>query len=643
MVDSGPRDVPRAAGWLDGVLLVVWLGIVAGLGEAAMLGIIKATAIALPPEGWMGSYVRWRHGFLWLSPNVVWMAPVASVALLAVPGAALGATAILKPRLVALRGAAGVLSFVAYVSLLMVVQRLYDLAVVILAAGLAVQTARLVGSHQDGVRRLLRRSTPWLAAAVATLALGMQLGGSLKERLRVAGLPPAPAGAPNVLLLILDTVRQPNLSVYGYARPTTPNLEELAAEGVVFDMALATSPWTLPSHVSAFTGRLPYEFSADFLTPYEGEFPTLAERLLQRGYVTAGFVANLLFCGYETGLNRGFVRYEDYRISLGEFLLSTALGRRIAHSRWIRRLVNRYDMVSRKRASDVTGDFLAWLDRRFSDRPFFAFLNYYDAHEPYLPPPPYNERFGSAEPRRNYLNVHRLRDTVRPDRASMSPEEVQAELDAYDGAIAYMDEQIGVLLDDLRERGVLDNTLVIVASDHGEQFGEHGLHAHANSLYMPVLHVPLMLVFADRLPAGVRIEQPVSIRDIPATVMSLLGETGSAEFPGESLARYWTGAARVPSLPAAAPFSQHTDIRGAPTMKSVVVGRYHYIWGENRFEALFDLASDPGEMENLLRAENLELLTAMRRVMAPHIRRDLALWSRLPGGGGEEQRGRRQP
>lgn len=630
-------------GALDGLLLVAWLGILAGLGEAATLGIIKVGSLALPPEGWMGSYVRWRHGYVWLSPHVVWMAPVASVGLLAVPGVVLAVLASLKPKHVTLRVATGVLAFVAFTSLLLVYQRLYDVAVVLLAAGLAVQTARLVGTHAEGFRRLVRRSTPWLVVGVVTLAAGMQVAGALKERLRVAGLAMAPAGAPNVLLLILDTVRQPNLSMYGYGRATTPNLEKFAGEGVVFDMALATSPWTLPSHVSAFTGRLPYEFSADFLTPYEGEYATLAERLLGRGYVTAGFVANVLFCGYETGLNRGFVRYEDYRISPGEFLLSTALGRRIAHSRWIRRLVGRHDLVSRKRAADVTRDFLEWLDRRSPERPFFAFLNYYDAHEPYLPPAPYDERFGSAAPRRNYLNVHRLRDTVRPDRAAMSPDEVQAELDAYDGAIAYIDDQVGVLLDSLRESGVLDNTLVIVTSDHGEQFGEHGLHAHANSLYMPVLHVPLMLVFGDRLPAGLRVTTPVSIRDIPATVMNLVDGTGSREFPGESLARYWTGTAVSTSELAAAPFAEHTDIRGAPTMKSVVVGRYHYIWGENRFEALFDLAADPGEMNNLIRAENVELVTAMRRVMAPHIRNDLALWSRLPAGNREPPRGQTQP
>lgn len=629
-------------GGLDGLLLVIWLGVLAGFGEVLVLGIIKAGSLALPPEGWMGSYIRWRHGYLWLSPHVVWMAPVASVAQLAVPGILLTAFARLEPRLVSLKLAAGVLTFVAFTSLLLVYQRLYVIAVGLLAGGVAVQTARMVGAHAVGFRRVLRRTAPWLVAGVATLAMGMLATPAITERFRITRLPPAPDGAPNILLLILDTVRAPNLSLYGYARPTAPHLEELAADGVTFDMALATSSWTLPSHVSAFTGHLPYEVSADFLTPYEGENPTLAERLLQRGYVTAGFVANLLFCGYETGLNRGFVRYEDYRISAGEFLLSTAIGRRIAHSQVVRRLVDHHDLINRKRAGDVTGDFLRWVDGRSSDRPFFAFLNYYDAHEPYLPPAPYDERFGSAAPRRNHLNVHRPRDTVRPDRASMGPDELRAELDAYDGAIAFIDDQIGVLLEELRDREILDNTLVIVTSDHGEQFGEHGLHVHANSLYMPLLHVPLVMVFGDRLPAGVRVSTPVSIRDIPATVVGVVDGTDTREVPGESLARHWNGATeREDAL--APPFAEHTDIRGAPTMKSIVVGPYHYIWGENRFEALFDLVTDSGELDNLVRPEHVELVTAMRREMAPHILNDRALLSRLPAGNRGPAQDQREP
>ena len=614
----------------DMLLMVVWFGVVAGVAEVLVLGAIKFGKLASAPAGWAGPQSQLHHGFLWLSPDVVWMAPVTSAALLAVPAFMLMVLERVKVNHVTLRLAAGVLAFICFVSLLMVYRRLYDIAVVLLACGLAVQVAHLVGAHPSGFRRLVRRTVKWLAAGVLAVAVGMNVAEVVRERIRLAELPPVSSRAANVLLLLLDTVRASSLSVYGYSKETTPYLEQLGARGVVFDRAIATSPWTLPSHVSLFTGRLPYEFSAGFLTPYEGEYATLAERLSARGYVTAGFVANLAYCGYESGIHRGFLRYEDYRISPSEFLLSTALGRRIALSRLLRRIVGYHDVLNEKDAVDVTSDFLRWVNRRPQERPFFAFLNYIDAHEPYMPPARYEERFGSPAVRRNDLNTHHIWGATRPDRHLMSPEEVGAELGAYDGTIAHIDEQIGVLLGALREEGILRNTLVVVVSDHGEQFGEHDLHLHGNSLYLPALHVPMMFVFEERVPEGSRIPVPVSIRDVPATVMSLLGLTQGEAFAGASLERYWsdTVSGVVPLTPPV--LSELTDIRGAPSSKSILVGRYHYIWGENGFEALFDVESDPDELDNLVHPDNLTLVMQMRRTLAPYIRNDRALWERLP-------------
>ena len=129
---------------------------------------------------------------------------------------------------------------------------------------------------------------------------------------REAGRPLPPANSPNVLLIVLDTVRADHLSLYGYERPTTPNLEQLGKRGIRFDKARATAPWTLPSHASMFTGRWPHELGEKWMTPLRGNFPTLAEYLGDRGYATAGFVANVGYCSQETGLARGFTHYEDY-------------------------------------------------------------------------------------------------------------------------------------------------------------------------------------------------------------------------------------------------------------------------------------------------------------------------------------------
>src|SRR5262249_37940885 len=147
-------------------------------------------------------------------------------------------------------------------------------------------------------------------------------------------LPPAPRGAPNVLLITLDTVRAKNLSLYGYGRHTAPQLERWAKRGGTFDRALATAPWTLPSHASMFTRRHPHPprrprppRSAGWPTPLDSPSPPLAEVLASHGYATAGFVANRYYAGFDSGLGRGFARYEDYRLTPGEFVNTSTLAK----------------------------------------------------------------------------------------------------------------------------------------------------------------------------------------------------------------------------------------------------------------------------------------------------------------------------
>ena len=141
---------------------------------------------------------------------------------------------------------------------------------------------------------------------------GWVVGGEWLAERREASRPLPPGDPPNVLLITLDTVRADHLSLYGYGRPTSPVLERLARLGIRFDEARAPAPWTLPSHASMFTGRWHHELSVDWMTPLDKKYPTLAEYLGSRGYATAGFVANLFACSYDSGLSRGFTHYEDY-------------------------------------------------------------------------------------------------------------------------------------------------------------------------------------------------------------------------------------------------------------------------------------------------------------------------------------------
>ncbi len=346
--------------------------------------------------------------------------------------------------------------------------------------------------------------------------------------------------------------RASNLSVQGYERPTTPNLKSLAESGVRFDRAFSTSAWTLPSHASLFTGRWPHELGVDWKSPLRDDVPTLAGYLGAHGYDTAGFVANLDYCARETGLGRGMMHYEDFPIDVYDaFGRYVALGHRLEISTWafifdgfLEKSFGRwFNLVPRsrehvKRGSDVSRGFLDWLggrqDRR---RPFFAFLNYNDAHSPYEVPDPTVPGFGLRPVTSLDRQTLVLWNTL--DKARLSYHDVRLAADVYDDCIAYLDRQLGMLMAELGRRGVLDETLVIVTSDHGEHLGDHLLFFHGCSLYRQLVQVPLVIVDRKAAPTGRVVAEPVSLCDVPATVVDLLGIGRDAPFPGRSLSRFW--------------------------------------------------------------------------------------------------------
>jgi arylsulfatase A-like enzyme len=176
-----------------------------------------------------------------------------------------------------------------------------------------------------------------------------------------------------VILVVLDTVRASSLSLHGYTKPTSPSLERLATQAFTFRTAIAPASWTLPSHASMFTGRWPHELSTGPWSPLDGTFPTLAEYLRDRGYMTAGFVANREYCSYEFGLSRGFVHYEDYRATPGQALLYTSIGQTAMQQSELVQSLRTYDNLGRKSAEQLTADFLRWHARNAASRPIFAF------------------------------------------------------------------------------------------------------------------------------------------------------------------------------------------------------------------------------------------------------------------------------
>jgi arylsulfatase A-like enzyme len=322
------------------------------------------------------------------------------------------------------------------------------------------------------------------------------------------------------------------------------------------------------------------------------------------GYVTGGFTGNLFYGSRDFGMGRGFAWYDDEAgVTLKKILSTYNLTRRQL-AFWLRLQNSHQELVSR-RSRRISAKFLRWVDRR-EGRPFYAFVNYFDAHAPYFAPKPFDVAFSKTPPR-YWIDEPRPTDP-----------NVLRELEtAYESSILYLDHELKQLLAALRQRGVLDNTLVIVTSDHGEQFGDHDVRylGHERSLYATALRVPLVMVYPPSVPAGTRRSEVVSIRDVPATVMDVLQLSQEDQFPGTSLLRYATGsvtAAEVaePRLAILRPnkFFPKDYLEWAKENShvfSLASGDLHYIVSANGKEELFNFVRDPWETKDLTRDPSL--------------------------------------
>ncbi len=463
------------------LLLTVWFGLMVGGLEALIVAILYRLHLCVLDV---------------VSPYL-WVIPISNAAILAIPGVVLGF--LVRFRIVPshLGVVTFLLSFALSVNLIlgisrMLMARLSLWALILLAGGLATQTKRFVTKHPHAFYRLVTRTTPALIVMIGLVAVGTFGYDALNRRNMALSIPPASANAPNVVLIVLDTVRAKSMSMYGYDRPTTPNLDQWAKLGIVFDRAVSPAPWTLTAHASMFTGRYPQELTADWSVPLDRYHPTLADVLRTHGYMTAAFVSNTSSCGRQTGLDRGFVHYRAHRLSPLEFLVRASLPRGLLN------LPNSNSIEATK----ISEDFLGFLARR-KGQPFFVFLNYFDCHAPYFPEGSLNR------PDRGFSKQDKIKLLRWTLESFRNPKADGLELaqEAYEASLAELDRTIGALLTELERRGERERTLVIIVSDHGEQFGEHGLVQHADSLYRPVLHVPLMIIDPRSPVAGQRVHE----------------------------------------------------------------------------------------------------------------------------------------
>jgi arylsulfatase A-like enzyme len=565
------------------LLFAAWSGLLCGLVEGAGL-------LALQQLGWL----NWSMAQMAVSAEIVWISALFGLLLFLTVGVVGAAVVRWMPRLMPLAIAA--LAFLLFFDWLALSGRIRHYGVLMLALGMAVAFARWYSGNEASLHRFCRRSLPWVAAVAVMAGVGIEGAKWYAEKRALAALPDAAADAPSVLVVIVDTLRADHLSSYGYARPTSPRIDAVARAGVLFESAIATSSWTLPSHVALVTGRYPHENH-----PIKGALDpaarTVVEEFRDRGYRTGAFSANTFFFSSPMGFGRGFIHFEDFFHSWADRAARTLYGRKI--TQFVLRWLGYEDVPGRKRASDVTAATLDWIGS--DPRPFLAYLNYFDSHDPYLPPQPWRNKFTARSNPGGILNSFLLR--YYPE---MSAEQLQDEIAAYDGAISYVDDQIGRLLDELDRRGRLENTIVVITADHGEMLGEHDLYLHRNCLYRQAIQVPLIVRWPKQVPAGLRVSQPVSIASIPATLAELADPREGAPFPGPSLVALWQFASPPASWPDPLaeldrfpfePVRREPAYHGA--IQSLISPEWHYIEHEKFGQELYHWHNDLHESANL--------------------------------------------
>jgi len=342
----------------------------------------------------------------------------------------------------------------------------------------------------------------------------------MTSALLVLGCARPPTDRPNIIIVLVDALRPDHLGCYGYRLPTSPAIDAFSTEGVVFTEAVSVADWTKPAVPSLLTSLYPsqhgvFEGSASdtegkVTSDILGEsLVTLGEMLQGAGYATAAFVMNAQLKGF-LGFQQGFELFAE---DLGE-------------------------------ASQIIARFLAWLDDRPGDRPFFVYLHFLDVHWPYTPPPPYDTMFGDYTSQLD-LAAHdpkALRQRINDGELTLAATDVLHLASQYDGEIRAFDDQFAELYATLKRRHLLEHTWIVLTADHGEEFYEHGKIGHGNSLYEELLRVPLVIRGPSATP-GARVSTPVSLIDIVPTALDVAGLPLAPSLMGRSLRRGLEGGA----------------------------------------------------------------------------------------------------
>jgi arylsulfatase A-like enzyme len=491
------------------------------------------------------------------------------------------------------------------------------------AAAVAVGLAVVVWRALRGAETRGRPLTHPLLAGLGVLLLAMVWLG-IARLVPVAKYPPpparpaAPAGAPNVVLIVADTLRADHLSCYGYGAIDTPHIDRLAEDGLRYAATFSQASWTRPSIATILSGLYPSSHGAihkaDILPD---RVDTLAENLQRFGYRTVGFADNANI-SQAFNFQQGF---DEYRYLAPSFFfmadepaaqLALYSGLRLIRERFLSRWVDVHHYY--QPAEVVTGEVTAWLARGGEPQPFFLFIHYMDAHDPYMVHPFNGEGY------------------ARVANPNPPPAVVERYRQLYDGGIVYLDEHVGALLDSLRTRNLYDRSLVVLTADHGEEFQEHGGWWHGTTLYDEQIHVPLLVKPPGNAAAGRVIEQLATSLDIAPTILAAAGAPIPATFQGHVLP---LDADRPPAHQSV--FSEE-DFEGN-VLQSVRTKEWKLMTANSDNprglppEALFDLVADPREAKNLHAAQPAEAATLRTELSRSAVEARLHAGASERGGG----------
>jgi len=403
---------------------------------------------------------------------------------------------------------------------------------------------------------------------------------------------------PNIILIVVDSLRADHLGCYGYSRDTSPNIDRLAREGTFFETAIAPTSWTLPSMTSILTSlEISTHGVGTHKTRLGDSARTIAEVLKENGYTTAGFISGV-YLHPIYGFDRGFDVYENlianpFEAADKEQRVTAAVLSGIKES---------LDDIT---SPVITERVTKWLDEN-QKKPFFLFIHYWDVHYDYIPPPPYDTIFdpeyaGTIDARNFFFN-----EAINPE----MPEEDLAHIFAlYDGEIRFTDGHIGKLFETLEQKGLEQNALIVLTADHGDEFFEHGRKGHQQTLYDEVLNVPLIFKWQGHIPINKKATGAVGSIDIMPTILDLAGIETTPDMMGQSLRSKLLGEGDSSPRQILGELYIFWDEKGHLYSLRTDTGKIIYDFGHNK-EFLYDLRQDPAEQDNIASATTVTPLQA---------------------------------